>query len=98
MSGGELRLSVTDHWDGEGLKEAVLHDDDARADMAALAALQSLGCVRLAERGAETDFGQNIELGDDATVWIEYPLRITALGELVIRAIEEMRPGLECRP
>jgi hypothetical protein len=27
--------------------------------------------------------------------WTEHPVMLTAVGDLVIRAIEEMRPGLE---
>ena len=95
ISGSEFRLSVTDHWQGDGLTEEFLHDETSRADLVALAALQSLGCVRLGERHSTIDFSSAVDLGTDAATWIEHPVMITAVGELVIRAIEEMRPGLE---
>lgn len=94
ISGSELRISVTDHWKGDGLTEEVLRDETSRADLVALSALQSLGCVRLGERHSTIDFSAS---GGEfySSSWIEYPLTITAVGELVIRAIEEMRPGLD---
>jgi hypothetical protein len=95
INGGQLRLSVTDDWRSVVRTEDVIQDETSRADLVALAALQSLGCVRLGEREPTIDFGSAVDLGSGATTWIDYPVMITPVGELVIQAIEEMRPGLE---
>jgi hypothetical protein len=83
ISGRELRLSVTDHWIGDAAWEEALEDENSRADRVALTALEALGCVHIGESRSSSPS------------WNEHSLTITTVGELVIRAIEEVRPGLD---
>jgi hypothetical protein len=81
----DLRLAVSDYGKGDGFPPEVLDEDRFRADRAALASLEAVGCIDRREK-----HGQQ---GD----WAVYDLTITEVGYMVIRAIEEVRPGFTAR-
>jgi hypothetical protein len=83
INGRALRLTITDFLHEGELQQHVLDDERFLADRAALDALVGGGCVHLGERFAQA--------GD----WIIYKLTISEVGHMVIRAIEEVHPGLK---
>jgi len=79
----ELRLVTSDDIEDGRFTDEVTEADRFRADRGAFASLVSLGCLDLGE--------SKVLLGE----WRAHQLAITPLGRLVIRAIEEVRPGLD---
>lgn len=81
--GLDVRIATTlDQWEG-GFSDQAYSDDRYSVNHAAFASLLSLSCIEVGDMKATQ--------GD----WLTRCLAITPLGKLVIRAVEEVRPGFD---
>jgi hypothetical protein len=78
----EVRVATTDGFTTEiGFYDETLSDDRRRVDHTAFGSLVTLGCLEIGQ--------SKVRQAD----WEIRPLVITPLGELLLSAIEELRPG-----
>jgi hypothetical protein len=82
IDGTTLRIVTPDDWQGDGFASDVFEDARFIGDRAALASLVSLGCLDL--RDAVLNAAETGKV---------YDLRILPLGDLLLRALEEIRVG-----